>query len=1244
MRPFAKHDHTTLELDKIQIRCIEELREHFEVEQLVKWYFSGDLFRFLASRGFTAEMNALQRIPKLGMLTNYELISRLCRIIGIHLYPLEVQNLLTSEQLEVDAAIINSRQALRQSQLPRASPSQSTQSHAPVSSTAGLVTTAIRESAVANESDSASAYATSLVDFAAIDSESPKAVSNTAAKDASDSSAASNPSQPRRPRGPRVALFIDNYDQSKCADKDSNSAAVLSTNESTFYLRNNQLHPELSIQDAPGERSLQAVYVPQICISSEAKNTIDRHYINLNCPHVQELMKAQGLTASAIISTTVLANNNSFADTPTDSQDCTTSASMAASTDTRDGAKAACVEAPSISAATDISVSAKTAYDFKNSVTCKVKRNSAYEADGYPNESSTPFRRKLFSLSPQERIYHHLSQLFHSSASASTDTDPSSTSTKKAVSQPMCSAAADSTVSSASAKSTASQAASDSTPNLDSPYAALTQDYVYKRSEVSKLIASGANASTNQENNGFGVSSFTPLPAEDKSNNPVCVQSTTTSSQLSASRADSNAVCSTSTQAAAATAVEAHIETANSSSADEALQTDASGADTVGLKPHARSESTSNTADEDCLKEVSGTCFGSGSDSDSDCGSYAGPDSAEYLEDASGQDSDLAEEQDEVLAAFEALLQCEEGSEIDLDLHALDEVFDIDVEEYEGDLYSDAFGFLEDASESELDELTTARIGKIESRCCKPDDISYEEFRRFQERTHGITTRPFENLRDNYENHLKHIAHQGIVLDTVRMVYVNNHSTQENTFEKGHTLPELKHIEVHPKPTGEEPPLPKSPALRYGLNKLYSILGAPDPTLPRPRTFALDGLNSFTDVCNAVSRTSPVSAASASQTPSIGNPSSPANHALVRKCKGSNHSLTYNNYRGYSRQAPTTTATATVTAAAAASTTPPAEVAELSINDSSPSLSAMQPSQASEVVQLSLASHIASDAEQRTCAHDDASAPAAMKALAKAQSYRMRIEKANASHSQNAAKRRLATAPKVFSLTDFCKAIESPNTQSTSSKPDTAPKAAIDSACQAETSLKASHVSATESSPIARSAHSQPAISSDNANSLSCVSASETQDSTAIRASTASAPLSSSAMPDASAASTTSEKAMHPYGVVVRSDRDSHAEAAFLDAVAQEVVYEVWRLIGHHGLGADAFDRIAAMAMHLAKPHRRPIAASKRQHDIELSTEDADRAQESKAGSPDSSTAACELYENAPLLAMLDELECSDET
>lgn len=132
-------------------------------------------------------------------------------------------------------------------------------------------------------------------------------------------------------------------------------------------------------------------------------------------------------------------------------------------------------------------------------------------------------------------------------------------------------------------------------------------------------------------------------------------------------------------------------------------------------------------------------------------------------------------------------------------------------------------------------------------------------------------------------------------------------------------------------------------------------------------------------------------------------------------------------------------------------------------------------------------------------------------------------------------------------------------------------------------------------------------------------------------------------MPEASAASAASVSAMHPQGLVVSSDIGSHAEAVFLDTVAQKVVYEVWRLIGHHKLGADAFDRIAAMAMHLAKPHRRPIAASKRQHDIELSTEDADRAQESKAGSPDSSTAACELYENAPLLAMLDDFECSDE-
>ena len=100
---------SVLMMGEYQVKDLHQLREHFNLQSILRVWYSGELIEFCLVHRLAVEYRALLRLKDAGVLTSLELSSRLCRIFGVHRYPMEIQSELSHEQLCEDVRIIAAR-------------------------------------------------------------------------------------------------------------------------------------------------------------------------------------------------------------------------------------------------------------------------------------------------------------------------------------------------------------------------------------------------------------------------------------------------------------------------------------------------------------------------------------------------------------------------------------------------------------------------------------------------------------------------------------------------------------------------------------------------------------------------------------------------------------------------------------------------------------------------------------------------------------------------------------------------------------------------------------------------------------------------------------------------------------------------------------------------------------------------------------------------------------------------------
>ncbi|MCK0534565.1 MULTISPECIES: hypothetical protein [unclassified Anaerobiospirillum] len=100
---------SVLMMGEYQVKDLHQLREHFNLQSILRAWYSGELIEFCLVHRLAVEYRALLRLKDAGVLTSLELSSRLCRIFGVHRYPMEIQSELSHDQLCEDVRIIAAR-------------------------------------------------------------------------------------------------------------------------------------------------------------------------------------------------------------------------------------------------------------------------------------------------------------------------------------------------------------------------------------------------------------------------------------------------------------------------------------------------------------------------------------------------------------------------------------------------------------------------------------------------------------------------------------------------------------------------------------------------------------------------------------------------------------------------------------------------------------------------------------------------------------------------------------------------------------------------------------------------------------------------------------------------------------------------------------------------------------------------------------------------------------------------------
>ena len=100
---------SVLMMGEYQVKDLHQLREHFNLQSILRAWYCGELIEFCLVHRMAVEYRALLRLKDAGVLTSLELSSRLCRIFGVHRYPMEIQSELSHEQLCEDVRIIAAR-------------------------------------------------------------------------------------------------------------------------------------------------------------------------------------------------------------------------------------------------------------------------------------------------------------------------------------------------------------------------------------------------------------------------------------------------------------------------------------------------------------------------------------------------------------------------------------------------------------------------------------------------------------------------------------------------------------------------------------------------------------------------------------------------------------------------------------------------------------------------------------------------------------------------------------------------------------------------------------------------------------------------------------------------------------------------------------------------------------------------------------------------------------------------------
>ena len=116
----------TLQMGPYTINDMYDLRQHFLVEEAILLYRNGKLQRFLLTHKSLSEYRAIKRMELLeitaGTYTNLEVASKLSRIIGVLLYPMEIQGLLSAKSIDADSALVEERNSHNKLKVPSTAP------------------------------------------------------------------------------------------------------------------------------------------------------------------------------------------------------------------------------------------------------------------------------------------------------------------------------------------------------------------------------------------------------------------------------------------------------------------------------------------------------------------------------------------------------------------------------------------------------------------------------------------------------------------------------------------------------------------------------------------------------------------------------------------------------------------------------------------------------------------------------------------------------------------------------------------------------------------------------------------------------------------------------------------------------------------------------------------------------------------------------------------------------------------
>lgn len=98
-------EQTNLIIEGKKIRDLYDLRKAFDITTFLTLFRNGELLSFLEQGNYIHEYRRMKALELESGITNFDLVLKICKILGVNVYPMEIMSQMPEEAVEVDKTI-----------------------------------------------------------------------------------------------------------------------------------------------------------------------------------------------------------------------------------------------------------------------------------------------------------------------------------------------------------------------------------------------------------------------------------------------------------------------------------------------------------------------------------------------------------------------------------------------------------------------------------------------------------------------------------------------------------------------------------------------------------------------------------------------------------------------------------------------------------------------------------------------------------------------------------------------------------------------------------------------------------------------------------------------------------------------------------------------------------------------------------------------------------------------------------